>query len=214
VPEVTGSRTVSLRIGVLVSSLILLTILALSAETASSQAPNRAAVVVRLADDRVETQCVSFEEDDLSGYELLQRAGLSLETRFEGGGGIMCRIEEIGCPSSDCFCECPGGDDCVYWSYWHLGDTSWQYAGLGATSYRVGNGDVDGWSWGPGNLSNAVEPPLVTFEEACRGVAVTGQSQVEQDGQGVGWMPLLAFGVIVVVLGLALLLLRRSSQIP
>lgn len=200
--------------GVLAGGLILLMLLAGRVEKGFSQSQHQAAVVVRLADDRIETRCVSFDEDEISGYELLQRAGLSLETRFEGSGGIMCRIEDVGCPTSDCFCECPGGDECVYWSYWHLVELDWQYARLGATSYRVGDGDVDGWSWGPGNLSSAVEPPLVTLEQICSNAAITGRTSAEPESTAKGLMPLLAFGAIVGALSLALLLVRRSSNRP
>lgn len=210
--HVAKQRTVAGRSGVLAGGLILLMLLAIRADKGFSQSLHRAAVVVRLAEGRVETRCVSFDEDEISGYELLQRAGLSLETRFEGGGGIMCRIEDVGCSISDCFCECPGGDECVYWSYWHLVDSEWQYARLGATSYRVGDGDVDGWSWGPGNLSSAVEPPPVTFEQICLNGAITGPKSAEPESTAKGPGPLVAFGAIFGALTLALLLARRSSN--
>ncbi len=31
----------------------------------------------------------------------------------------------------------------------------------------MSQGDVDGWSWGPGSVISAIEPPLTSFEEIC-----------------------------------------------
>ncbi|HET7090026.1 MAG TPA: hypothetical protein VFL17_15425, partial [Anaerolineae bacterium] len=57
-------------------------------------------------------------------------------------------------------CSCAFPPD--YWSYWHLRDGSWAYASVGASSYTVHDGDVEGWSWGAG------EPPaLFTFDQIC-----------------------------------------------
>ena len=36
---------------------------------------------------------------------------------------------------------------------------------VGAGGYQVTNGALEGWSWGAGNWSSGVEPPVVAFDE-------------------------------------------------
>ena len=133
---------------------------------AATQPANQAALVVRFGEERVETYCVSFEETDITGQELLERAGLALEVQEVGMGASVCRVEDVGCAATNCFCQCRGGT-CEYWSYWQMRDGDWQYAITGASLNWVAHGDVQGWSWGPGSVSEAVAPPGVTFEEIC-----------------------------------------------
>lgn len=132
----------------------------------ASQAGSQAGLVVRFSDDRVETYCVSFEEAEITGRELMERAGMALEFEEVGMGASVCRVEDVGCGSGNCFCQCQGGT-CEYWSYWHLRDGQWRYATSGASITQVAHGEVQGWSWGPGSVSEAIAPPDVTFEEVC-----------------------------------------------
>ncbi|HKZ85646.1 MAG TPA: prenyltransferase/squalene oxidase repeat-containing protein [Anaerolineae bacterium] len=120
---------------------------------------NRAGLVVQLGSDSTLTRCVEFGEDSLSGFDVLQRSDLPVEASFDAGTGtFVCRIENAGCPVENCSCAFPPD----YWSYWHLRDGSWAYASVGANSYTVHAGDVEGWSWGAG------EPPAVfTFDQIC-----------------------------------------------
>ncbi len=131
-----------------------------------AQEPNRAAIIIRTGDEDVETACVSFDEESISGYDLLQRAGLPIEVEASGMGTAVCSVNNTGCPANDCFCQCTG-NDCTYWSYWHQTDGEWLYADGGATIATITNGDVDGWSWGPGSITNAVPPPNLTFADIC-----------------------------------------------
>lgn len=140
--------------------------------------PNRAALVIRYADGSIETRCVGFAEPSISGEELLLRSGLPIVMDYDAGaGGAVCRIRELGCSAQDCFCRCQG-KDCQYWAYYHWVDGAWQYSQIGASSYRVENGALEGWSWGPGNFSAGTEPPLVGFEEVC----ASGPSAVTPPG--------------------------------
>lgn len=148
-------------------TLLLATVLSvMTAAIAGAQSSNRAALVVRFSDDRVETHCVAFQEEQVSGYDLLLRSGLPLEVGDTSFGASVCRVDDVGCSAANCFCECRGGS-CTYWSYWHLQDGEWRYSSLGATAYQVQDGDVEGWSWGPGSVSEATPPPVVTFDEVC-----------------------------------------------
>jgi hypothetical protein len=135
-----------------------------------AQTPNQAALVVRFSDGSTHSQCIEFSESKISGYELLARSGLSLEVDT-GSGLSVCSINGTGCPASNCFCQCTGGDECVYWSYWHFSGGIWQYSNIGASLYQVGDGVVEGWSWGAGSPSNAISPPVVSFEDVCGSAA-------------------------------------------
>jgi len=133
----------------------------------NAQVPNKAALVIRHADDDVQTACVTFEEPQISGLDLLSRADLDLTIDVQGGGVLVCKIGETGCPASDCWCQCKGGGDCIYWSYWHMQEDSWTYSQGGAAVYMLEDGSIDGWSWGPGAVSEADPPPDITFDEVC-----------------------------------------------
>jgi len=174
--------------------------------------PNQAAVVVRFEDDHVESRCVSFEEQQISGFDLLERSQFQIAAQVEGTGIMACQIDGTGCPTGDCFCQCKGGDECVYWSYWRHGEDGWRYSQLGAGTAIVRDGTVDGWSWGPGSLVYAVQPPEVTFDEVCSQDAKTpvDEQRVAGDGESIisTYGP---FGLFIVLMGGALLLLKLKK---
>jgi hypothetical protein len=133
--------------------------------------PNQVALIVVHGDGSVITRCVEFAEDEISGYDVLDRSGLDLNIEPSGGvGAAVCRLDNEGCtfPAEPCFCQCAGGGAaCIYWSYWHFIEGSWQYSGLGTTNYTVGHGDVEGWVWGIGTIGGAAPPPAIPFEAIC-----------------------------------------------
>jgi hypothetical protein len=124
---------------------------------------NRAGLIVVHGDGRVLTRCVTFTEDRISGVALLQRSGLTVDANSGPMGSAVCTINSEGCPANDCFCQCKG-TPCAYWNYFHRnGDGSWTYSGMGAATWTVGNGDVDGWVWGDGSAP----PPALVFDTIC-----------------------------------------------
>lgn len=150
-------------------SILLLLILTLVADAvpvrAQEQPPNRAGLVVVLGEGQVITRCVSFAEETITGSELVRRSGLSVVFSAYGGLGYgVCAIAGQGCGAGqDCFCQCRGAD-CAYWFYSHLNaDGSWAVSGVGASSWTLNDGDVDGWVWGDGSTA----PPALTFEDVC-----------------------------------------------
>jgi hypothetical protein len=178
-----------------------------------AQEPNHVAVVVRFSEDNVVAKCVAFSEEQISGYEALRRSGLSVRAGFDAQGGTMCSIDGLGCPSDNCFCRCKGGQDCIYWSYWHRPDESWEYARVGATSHMVSDKQVEGWSWGPGTISEAIEPPEMTYDQVCdstenSAVATSG----EERGFSGNWLQYLLFGGILGFIALALVLSQIRSH--
>lgn len=138
------------------------------------QSTNRAALVVSFDEGQNVAVCVSFDEEEISGYELLEQSGLNTMSEFGGMGEAICGIgsdsQQRGCdfPAQKCFCECQGAD-CFYWSYWRLQGGTWAYSQAGSSSTTVRNGDVDGWVWGRGTINQDAErlPPPVTFDEVC-----------------------------------------------
>lgn len=137
--------------------------------TPTTPTPNRAGVVVLFGDGHTAQRCVTFTEPTISGYELLRRSGLRMTADTAGGAATVCKIETEGCafPSESCFCECKGGAFCRYWAYWHVTANGWVYSNLGASSYQVQPGGVDGWAWGNGSVSTGARPPAVTFAQIC-----------------------------------------------
>lgn len=136
---------------------------------ASAGEPNQAGLVIQFGDGRIETRCVAFQEDEITGAELLTRSGLTLSVDASTGMGItVCQIEGEGCgyPAEPCFCQCMGGGDCAYWNYYFRdpGATGWSYSALGAVLRKVNAGSVEGWVWGDGSSPPSAE---VTYETIC-----------------------------------------------
>jgi uncharacterized protein (TIGR03382 family) len=112
-----------------------------------------AGVVVRQDDGRMSYAYVGFTETEINGIELLRRTGLDVVTvSFGGLGEGVCSIDATGCPSTECrqrVCQGPTEDD-PFWQYFRQASPGdWQALALGASSTKVRDGDVDGWSWTP-----------------------------------------------------------------
>jgi hypothetical protein len=137
--------------------------------TSAADEPNQAGVVVQFADGRVETRCVSFEEDEITGAELLALSGLDAVVDPSSGMGVtVCQIDGEGCfyPAEPCFCQCMGGGECAYWNYFYrdAGQAAWTYSALGAAIHKTKPGSVEGWVWGDGHSPPAEE---LTLEVIC-----------------------------------------------
>jgi len=138
---------------------------------------HHAGLVIKFGDGKVYTECVAFEEDSVSGAELLQLAHVKVITAAGSMGTAVCKIQDQGCdyPAQKCFCKCQGGSECTYWAYYHLIDGKWVYSKVGAGKYQVHNGDVEGWAWGSGSMGdNQSVPPKTSFEEICPGYSPGG----------------------------------------
>jgi hypothetical protein len=106
-----------------------------------------AALLVQYGDGSLYTACVPFDKESLTGLELLQLAGLPLETVTDPSlGTAACRIGGTGCPASNCFCGMPN-----YWSYWQPEGDSWAYAVAGVDQNLVSDGGLQAWKWGEGD---------------------------------------------------------------
>lgn len=149
----------------------MLGLLALLLMTTIAQAQagsQRAGLVVRYDDGSVETACVSFPEAEISGVELLVRAGLPVVVQDGGVGTAVCKIGPDGCdyPAEQCFCE-RDGSRAIYWAYYQQEGDAWRYASTGPGNARVRDGAVDGWAWGAGDSSGGAVPPLIALDAIC-----------------------------------------------
>ena len=131
--------------------------------------PIRVGVVVQDADGLPRTFCVALNVEYSTGADALQATGLAIIAESGAMGTTVCRIESNGCtpPGESCFCQCEGGSACAYWSYFHLNEQgNWQYSPVGAASYLVSQGAVEGWWWrDSGDLSTSLLP--VPFDTIC-----------------------------------------------
>jgi hypothetical protein len=69
-------------------------------------------------------------------------------------GAAVCSIGGTGCSASQCLtCQAP-----KYWRYYRAEDgaTTFRPSGGGASSSRVGDGDVEAWVWGNSSSAGAV----------------------------------------------------------
>ncbi len=162
------------------SLITLATLLALGAEGAESSYParaqgeNQAGLVIQFADGRIQSYCIPFSGESITGLDLLLKTGLDVQVESYGGmGAEICKIGANGCdyPNQPCACRSygPGG---VYWSYSHLKNGKWQMSSVGVGSYKVRNGDIEGWAWSSGKPP-AASPSLA---EICGSAAIQTQA--------------------------------------
>ena len=164
------------RLALLAGIMFLTWLLMVSPQSALAQegGTNRAGLIVVHGDGRVLTRCVTFTEDRISGVALLQSSGLTVDANSGPMGSAVCTINSEGCPANDCFCQCKSAP-CAYWNYFHRNaDGSWAYSGMGAATWTVGNGDIDGWVWGDGSTP----PPALAFDAICGAESVPAAPEV------------------------------------
>jgi cell division septation protein DedD len=149
--------------------LFLLAALGLPGATVADE-PSQAGLIVEFGDGRVETRCITFEEEEITGADLLlTHSGLEAIIDASSGMGItVCQLEGEGCayPSEPCFCQCMGGGGCAYWNYFYRepGNSEWTYSALGAVLRKVRHGSVEAWVWGDGSTLPTFDG---TFASIC-----------------------------------------------
>lgn len=154
----------------LIVVLVLASAIGIPAAPAVAEVPNRAGLVVVYGPGNTLQTCVSFSESEISGGDLLRRAGLTVVTQqVLGVGEAFCKINAVGCGDpQNCFCQCLGSP-CLYWSYWYWQNGDWVYSGRGAGNRVVHNGDVDAWVWGDGQT----KPSLTSVSSLCPPLTAT-----------------------------------------
>ena len=99
----------------------------------------------------------------MSGLAVLQQVATVTTYGYAGQGGAVCSIDGVGNDATACLVG-PNGQ---YWAYFHSrnGATSWSYSPVGAGSYTVRGGDVEGWRYGTGQKPAA--SPTFCDHVAC-----------------------------------------------
>ena len=143
--------------------------LALAAGFATASADGEVGLVIQIGSE-VETHCVAYSGDSISGEQTLKSAGFTVE-QLGSGNRAVCAIDDVGCfdssSFSSCFCECRGRD-CTYWAFFTREyGAGWVYSTMGFNLLQATDGDVHGWKWGAGGPSSAPAPVDVTFEQIC-----------------------------------------------
>lgn len=132
---------------------------------ASAADINAAGLIVDYGDGRVSYAWIPFEEDEISGVQLLERSGLDLVTvGFGGMGDAVCQIDDTGCSVDDCrkrMCQ-TSDPESPFWRYSRQNDSGeWAFAATGASGARVRDGDIEAWSW----TGSEPELPAMTMAE-------------------------------------------------
>ncbi|HVG01209.1 MAG TPA: hypothetical protein VND68_15320, partial [Chloroflexia bacterium] len=114
----------------------------------TQQSESHAGLVVQFEDGTTNTYCLAFTGESITGLDLLLKPGLDVTAETQGAlGGWICKIGPDGCnfPEQPCACQSyvPGGK---YWVYNHLKDGAWKWSPQGASTYKVRDGEVEGWA--------------------------------------------------------------------
>lgn len=134
-------------------------------------ADGEAGLVIQQGSD-VETFCIAFEGDSISGEALLRAAGRSFG-QFGGSARVLCSLDGVGCDDASsfesCFCQCEAGSgSCTYWAFFtQRYGAAWAYSTVGFNLSRARDGDLHGWKWGAGGPQSAPAPLPMTFEDVC-----------------------------------------------
>jgi hypothetical protein len=121
---------------------------------------HHAALVIQHASGSVITRCVAFAESQITGLQLVQRAGVEYEAQNFGSiGSAMCQLDhEPSTVPPGCFGSGP------YWQYFHRQGGGWQASMVGASSTVLHDGDMDGWHYAVG--ANQA-PRSLAFASVC-----------------------------------------------
>jgi hypothetical protein len=127
---------------------------------------HHAALVIEHSSGRVITRCVGFVEDQITGFQMIQRSGVQYQAQTFGSmGSAVCQLDNEPSPvPSDCFGSGP------YWQYSRRQAAGWQPSAVGASGSAVHDGDMDGWRYA---AWSGQTPPNISFAAVCSAPAAT-----------------------------------------
>lgn len=189
---------------------------------------NHAGLIVEHGDGRLTYALISFAEPELTGIELLERSGLEFASvPFGGLGDAICQVEGEGCDLTTCRrTVCQTGSDAPFWHFLALTEGgTWDAVDLGASSFKVRDGDIVAWSW----TNGPVGIPPTTIAEIAERVGVAPEQLAAADaepgaavwsaggsanGDDQDWLALAA-GVVALLLiaALGFVLVRRRTRL-
>ncbi|HEY5252697.1 MAG TPA: hypothetical protein VIJ09_13585 [Acidimicrobiales bacterium] len=105
--------------------------------------------------DTAEVACVPVPVGSNGAQVLAARAKLlHVPAPRYAESGLLCAID--GYPATGCGVET--GGHYAYWAYYH-GGSSWTYASVGPASWKVSDGDVEGWRFQAEGSATPADPP-------------------------------------------------------
>jgi hypothetical protein len=158
---------------------------------------HRAGVLVRNSDGEWRKMCVPFDENTITGEQLLRRTGLEIETKSSELGTSVCKIGSTGCSSSDCYCG-----KTTFWGYWTQDPkkTKWTFSQVGPAQRTVRDGALDAWVWGK---DGKPVPPKQTIGSVCTTDLAAQASVPAKRGATTRGNAVLGFVVAAVLLAAA-----------
>jgi hypothetical protein len=127
---------------------------------------------------------------EISGLDVLALSGLDVVTAATSFGPVVCSIEGVGCPATDCFCNATH-----YWAYNAWDGVAWQPYPVGAgSSVITRTGAVEGWYWSAFGDVQAPAAPALAAGEALRWLQTHQKNDGGYGGAGATVETLLAAG--------------------
>ncbi len=140
---------------------LLLIFLLFAPLSALAQEDKQGAVIVQFDDHSQVVRPFTFI-GEISGLDVLALGGLDVVTASTSFGPVVCSIEGVGCPATDCFCSAT-----KFWDYNAWDGTAWQSYAVGAGSSVISqNGTVEGWRWGEFGSAQAPAPAALAANAA------------------------------------------------
>lgn len=117
------------------------------APSACAASAHHAALIIDTG-SQVVRKCVGFDEDSITGKDMLDRADVNVVYSDKYSEAFVCSMLGVGNDQA----HCPNNDANQNWSYYEAksGDAGFpsSYSNVGASRTTVRDGDVEGWTWG------------------------------------------------------------------
>lgn len=115
---------------------------------------NIAGLVIDPANSNPSTACVEFDQNSISGLELLDESGFT----YDSQDGFMNSILGVSNPEGET----------NYWSYWQWNGREWQFKNVGVGESVVLPGSVEGWHFTSWETFPSLPPDFVpNLDENC-----------------------------------------------
>ena len=129
---------------------------------------SQAGLVIEHGDGSVDTYCVGFSGDSITGDQLLAKVGIAV---LQLNGAVCAVGNQEGCfqphDFNSCFCDSFPPKN-TYWSFFTAKHGQpWSYSAVSFLSAKAKDGDMQAWRWGVGGPNSAAPPPALSFEQVC-----------------------------------------------
>lgn len=128
-----------------------------------ARADGEAGLVIQHGDGNVDTYCVPFKGDAISGVELLKAVSIPVARV----GDAVCALGNEGVLGASDYDSCWGPSG-RYWAYFSARyGQPWVYSAVGFALLKSKDGEMQAWRWGVGGPNSAPPPPAISFEAVC-----------------------------------------------